>query len=90
MERVNLATKRALGSLVGKVKEVGGFSYNIYTYLYNTLIAPTADYCSCVWGFNMYDSLETTQNNAMREVLSRGGQELPCGCIARRNSLASC
>ena len=53
-----------------KLKWVG--SATTFRHICTTLIAPIMEYSSCVWGFNMYDSLETTQNNAMRFYLGVG------------------
>ena len=49
VSKVNLAARRALGSLVGKAKALGGLSYTTYTYLYDTLVAPVMDYSSCMY-----------------------------------------
>ena len=72
VSKVNLAARRALGSLVGKAKALGGLSYTTYTYLYDTLVAPVMDYSSCIWGFEHYSTLEATQNNALRFFLGVG------------------
>ena len=57
VSKVNLAARRALGSLVGKAKALGG---RTYTYLYDTLVAPVMDYSSCIWGFEHYSTLEAS------------------------------
>ena len=54
--RVNLAARRALGCLISKAKALGGLSYNTYTYLYDTLVAPVMDYSSCVRGSEHYNT----------------------------------
>ena len=72
VSKVNLAARRALDSLVGKAKALGGLSYTTYTYLYDTLVAPVMDYSSCIWGFEHYSTLEATQNNALRFFLGVG------------------
>ena len=72
VSKVNLAARRALGSLVGKAKALGGLSYTTYTYLYDTLVAPVMDYSSYIWGFEHYSTLEATQNNALRFFLGVG------------------
>ena len=72
VSKVNLAARRALGSLVGKAKALGGLSYTTYTYLYDTLVAPVMDYSSCTWDFEHYSTLEATQNNALRFFLRVG------------------
>ena len=46
--RVNLAARCALGCLISKDKALGGHSYNTYTYLDDTLIAPVMDYSTYV------------------------------------------
>ena len=70
--KVNLAARRALGCLISKAKALGGLSYNTYTYLYDTLVAPVMDYSSCIWGSEHYNTLEVTQNNALRFFLGVG------------------
>ena len=70
--KVNLAARRALGCLISKAKALGGLSYNTYTYLYDTLVAPVMDYSSCIWGSEHYNTLEATQNNALRFFLGVG------------------
>ena len=49
VEKVALAARRSLGSLIAKSKENGGFSAQTYSYLYSTLIMPIIDY-SCCYG----------------------------------------
>ena len=51
---------------------IGGFSFNTYTYLYNTLVAPIMEYSSCIWGFEQHDCLELVQNRALRFFLGVG------------------
>ena len=51
VEKVTLAARRSLESLIAKSKENGGFSAQTYSYLYSTLIMPIIDYSCCVWGY---------------------------------------
>ena len=51
VEKVGLAARRSLGSLIAKSKGNGGFSAQTYSYLYSTLIMPIIDYSCCVWGY---------------------------------------
>ena len=48
VDKVALATRRSLGSLIAKSKENGGFSVQTYSYLYSTLVTPVIDYSCCV------------------------------------------
>ena len=46
----------------------------IHKMLYNSLVLPHLDYCSTVWHFSnqtLFQSLERTQNYAMRVILSQ-------------------
>ena len=72
MEKVALAARRSLGSLIAKSKENGGFSAQTYSYLYSTLIMPIIDYSCCVWGYEKHSLLESIQGNAMRYFLGVG------------------
>ena len=47
---------RALSCIITKMIKNGGFSYNLYSLLYNTCVTSIADYSSLVTGFNKYDS----------------------------------
>ena len=50
VDKVALAARRPLESLITKSKEIGGFSAQTYSYLYSTLVMPVIDSC-CVWGY---------------------------------------
>ena len=72
VDKVALAARRSLGSLIAKSKENGGFSVQTYSYLYSTLVTPVIDYSCCVWGYEKHSSLESIQGNAMRYFLGVG------------------
>ena len=44
LERVSLASRRAIACLIAKAKEIGGFHYNTFYHLYHALVAPVMDY----------------------------------------------
>ena len=50
VDKVALAARRSLGSLIAKSKENGGFSAQTYSYLYSTLVTPVIDYTAAVYG----------------------------------------
>ena len=66
VDRVFLATRKTVGALIAKYKDMGSFYYDTYSHLYNTLVAPVMDYSSCIWGFKHHKCLENVQNNAIR------------------------
>ena len=79
VDRVCLATRKTLGALIAKYKDMGSFYYDTYSHLYNTLVAPVMDYSSCIWGFKHHKCLENVQNNAIRFFLWVGNPHcLPC------------
>ena len=47
----------------------GGFSYNLYSLLYNTCVASIADYSSSVTGYSKYDSSTRIHLRAIRAFL---------------------
>ena len=72
-DKVALATRRSLGSLIAKSKETdGGFSVQTYSYLYSTLVTPVIDYSCCVWDYAKHNPLESIQGNAQRYFLGLG------------------
>ena len=75
VDKVALAARRSLGSLIAKSKENGGFSAQTYSYLYSTLVTPVIDYSCCVWGYEKHSPLESMQGNAMRYFLGATGND---------------
>ncbi len=63
------ASGRAIGSIVNKHKNSGGFHYNVYKKLYDTCVQPIMDYCGAVWGFKDFDKCNVMQNRALRAFL---------------------
>ena len=49
VDRVCLATRKTLGALIAKYKDMGSFYYDTSSHLYNTLVAPVMDYSSCIY-----------------------------------------
>ena len=72
LQKTSLASRRALACLIAKGKEIGGFHYDTFYYLYHALVAPVMDYSSCVWGYEQHSQLETVQNSALRYFLCVG------------------
>ena len=78
LERVSLASRRALACLIAKAKEIGGFHYNTFYHLYHTLVAPVMDYSSCIWGYRCQSNIEIIPNSALRFYLSAGKHHPIC------------
>lgn len=60
---------RALGSISSKVKSMKNVGYGTFTKLYNSGVKPILNYCSGVWGFQNWKSLQKIQNRAIRFYL---------------------
>ena len=60
---------RALSCIITKMIKNGGFSYNLYSLLYNTCVTSIADYSSPVTGFSKYDSSTKIHLRAIRAFL---------------------
>ena len=63
------AGSRALGALRNKIYNVKDMKLGTFTKLFTTGITPILDYCSGVWGFNSYKSIEDVQRKASRYFL---------------------
>ena len=46
------SASRALGLVIYKSKLNGGFPYEYFSKLYDSLVWPVIDYGSCIWGTN--------------------------------------
>ena len=63
---------KGLVSLIGKSKTSGGFTFNVYTHLYRTLVLPIICYSAGVWGQKEFPGLQQVQNQAMRAFMGLG------------------
>ena len=52
--------------LIAKARASGGFIYETYTHLYNTLALPIIEYGSLLWGFKPIAQFSKVQNDLMR------------------------
>ncbi|XP_053380394.1 uncharacterized protein LOC128548887 [Mercenaria mercenaria] len=66
------SASRALGLLIAKCKAIGGFTYDVYTKLYNSLVWPVIDYGSAIWGLKSFSCINAIHNRAMRFFLGVG------------------
>ena len=60
---------RALGSVINKFISNKGLGYKAYTKLYNMTVCPILDYCSGIWGYSKFETIDTIQNRAIRFFL---------------------
>ena len=65
---------RALGSLITKFHCTGGMTYDIFTHLYDSLVAPVLNYGAGVWGTTSYSVVNKVQNRASRFFLGLGAK----------------
>ena len=72
ISRVSVAAKKALGVLIAHSRNSGGFMFDVYTRLFNTVVMPIITYSAAVWGFKCYPSLQQIQNWAMRYLMGLG------------------
>ena len=57
---------RALGLLIAKSKKFGGFKYDTFTKLYDTLVGSVINYGAAIWGFKDYTCISYVQNRAAK------------------------
>ena len=60
---------RALGSIISKIHNLKDFGFSSYEKLYNSCVVPILDYCSSVWGFKQYQTIDNIQHRALRYFL---------------------
>ena len=63
------SASRALGLLIAKCKTAGGFTYDVYTKLYDSLVWPVIEYGSAIWGTKSFSCINAVHNRAMRFFL---------------------
>ncbi len=61
-----VASSRALGGIIGKIKELKNVTLKVFSRLYNSGVCPIMDYSAGVWGFYEHNSLDVIQHKAMR------------------------
>jgi len=71
-KQVAQSAHRALGLLIAKDKAQGGFTFDIYTSLYNSMVSSIIDYGSAIWGHISFSCIEAVQNRASRYFLGLG------------------
>ena len=71
-KNVSKSANRALGLLIVKSKQFGGFSFETFTKLYDTLVWSVISYGSAIWGFKEYTCINAVQNRAMRFFMGVG------------------
>ena len=60
---------RSLGLLIANYKSFGGPSYDVYTKLYNSCVAPVITYASSVWGVRTFSCIKGCYSPKSYKVL---------------------
>lgn len=63
------SANRALGAIINKYKKINGLGYYTFTRLFHSGVCPILDYCTEIWGFKNFKSIEAVQNKAIRIFL---------------------
>ena len=71
-KHVAQAAHRALGLVIAKDKVHGGFGYDIFTKLYDSLVSSIIEYGAAIWGHKSYSCIEAVQRRACRYYLGLG------------------
>ncbi|XP_053402804.1 uncharacterized protein LOC128558049 [Mercenaria mercenaria] len=66
------SASRALGLVIAKCKVMGGFPYDVFTKLYDTVVWPVISYGSAIWGYRSFSCIDAVHNRAMRFYLGVG------------------
>ena len=64
--------RACIGLLIAKYMSAGGFTYDVYTKLYNSLVWPVIGYGRAVWGLKSFSCINAVHNRAMRLYLGVG------------------
>lgn len=72
VKNVALAANRALGILIAKTKKCGGFPFQSYSKLYDSLVQPIIDYSAGIWGVASFSCINAVQYRAARFFLGVG------------------
>ncbi len=63
------SANRALGLLIVKYKAFGGMSHDVFSNLYDSLVAPVIEYAAAIWGHKECSCISTVQNRGSRFYL---------------------
>ena len=66
------SASRALGLLIAKCKQAGGFAYSTFTKLYDSLVWSVIDYGASIWGFTEYSCINAVHHRACRFFMGVG------------------
>ena len=66
------SASRALGLVIHKSKQNGGFPFECFTKLYDSLVWPVIEYGSSIWGTSKRSCIEAVQNRACRYFMAVG------------------
>ena len=60
------SAQRALGLLIAKHKALGGMPHEVFSKLYDSLVAPVIEYAAAIWGHREFSSINSVMNRACR------------------------
>ena len=66
------SASRALGLLIDKCKQAGGFAYSTFTKLYDSFVWSVIDYGASIWGFTDYTCINAVHHRACRFFMGVG------------------
>ncbi|XP_050415446.1 uncharacterized protein LOC126829542 isoform X2 [Patella vulgata] len=69
VNELSKSASRALAALCSKHFQAGGFPYNIFTRLYESLVQPIILYGARIWGITEHHKLNSVQNRACKVFL---------------------
>ena len=72
IEHTACAAKKAVGILIAKSRSSGGFTFDVYFHLFQTLVLPIINYTAAIWGHQEYSCIQQIQNQTMRAFLGVG------------------
>ena len=59
------SASRALGSVIAKFKTFKDVGFDTFNKLYHSMVVPITDYCSSVWGYEIFTKAASIQNRAV-------------------------
>ena len=71
-KKVVQSASTALGLLIAKCKQAGGFAYSTFTKLYDSLVWSVIDLGASIWGFTEYSCINAVHHRACRFFMSVG------------------
>ena len=60
---------QALGKIISKIHNYKDFGFKSYQKLFESCVVPILDYCSSVWGYKHYQTIDNVQYRAIRYFL---------------------